>query len=602
SHDLIVIEGAGSPAEINLKDRDLVNMFVAKIADAPVLLVGDIDRGGVFAAFVGTMELLEPDERSRVAGFVINKFRGDVRLLDSGLRFLEERTGVPVLGVLPYVPKLRVADEDSLALDDRRGRARAREGELEIAVVRLPRISNYDDFQPLEHEPGVVVRFVERAADLERADLVVLPGTKTTCADLAWLRESGLARGYRRPRRVGWARPRRLRRLSDARPHDRGSRRRRIGPEIGGGPRASSSASPVRARQAHGAGSRASGGGALALERRRRAWLRDSHGPRREARWRARRVRSPRAKRCAGRRRRWCGVARRVRRGHDDPRSVRESARPPSAPRGAPARARVGRVGDHEPRGQRDGRIRSAGRGGSREHPDGPPEQDGRAVSGEVPGRFDDASRSALYRIMELRRDIRKFCPGEIDPAALDRILRAADVAPSVGFSQPWAFMVVRDAGVRARVRESFLRCREAESARFPADRREKYLAYKLEGIAESTLNLCVAADLRPRDEAILGTTVQPDAVRASVCCAVQNLWLAARAEGLGVGWVSIVEPAVLRRELGLPAGVEPIAYLCIGHAEAFHERPMLEETKWRARRELSELVHMDRFRGGASG
>ena len=194
SHELIVIEGAGSPAEINLKDRDLVNMFVAGIADAPVLLVGDIDRGGVFAAFVGTMELLEPDERARVAGFVINKFRGDVRLLDSGLRFLEERTGVPVLGVLPYVPRLRVADEDSVALDDRRGRARAGEGELEIAVVRLPRISNYDDFQPLEHEPGVVVRFVERAAELERADLVVLPGTKTTCADLAWLRESGLAR------------------------------------------------------------------------------------------------------------------------------------------------------------------------------------------------------------------------------------------------------------------------------------------------------------------------------------------------------------------------------------------------------------------------
>lgn len=193
SHDLVVIEGAGSPAEINLKDRDLVNMFVAKIADAPVLLVGDIDRGGVFAAFVGTMELLDPDERARVAGFVINKFRGDVRLLDSGLRFLEDRTGVPVLGVLPYVPELRVADEDSVALDDRRGRARARAGEIEIAVVRLPRISNYDDFQPLEHEPGVVVRFVDRAEELASADLVVLPGTKTTCADLAWLRESGLA-------------------------------------------------------------------------------------------------------------------------------------------------------------------------------------------------------------------------------------------------------------------------------------------------------------------------------------------------------------------------------------------------------------------------
>ncbi len=194
SHDLVVIEGAGSPVEINLKDRDLVNMFVAKIADAPVLLVGDIDRGGVFAAFVGTMELLEPDERARVAGFVINKFRGDARLLEPGLRFLEERTGTPVLGVLPHVAKLRVADEDSVSLDERRARARAGASEIEVAVVRLPRIANYDDFQPLEHEPGVVVRFVEHPEDLARADLVIVPGTKTTIADLAWLRENGFAR------------------------------------------------------------------------------------------------------------------------------------------------------------------------------------------------------------------------------------------------------------------------------------------------------------------------------------------------------------------------------------------------------------------------
>jgi adenosylcobyric acid synthase len=192
SHDLVVIEGAGSPAEINLKDRDLVNMYVAGIADAPVLLVGDIDRGGVFAAFVGTMELLEPHERARVGAFVINKFRGDVRLLEPGLRFLEDRTGVPVLGVLPYIQRLRVADEDSVALDERRARPHAGPGEIEIAVVRLPRISNYDDFQPLEHEPGVVVRFVEHTGELASADLVVLPGTKSTIADLAWLRASGL--------------------------------------------------------------------------------------------------------------------------------------------------------------------------------------------------------------------------------------------------------------------------------------------------------------------------------------------------------------------------------------------------------------------------
>jgi len=193
-HDVVVIEGAGSPAEVNLKPRDIVNMFVAELAEAPVLLVGDIDRGGVFAAFVGTLELLEPHERARIAAFVVNKFRGDIRLLESGLEFLEQRTGVPVLGVLPYLQRLQIADEDSVSLDERRARKRAGPDEIEIAVVRLPRISNFDEFQPLEHEPSVVVRFVEQARELEGADLVVLPGTKSTLADLAWLRQAGLAR------------------------------------------------------------------------------------------------------------------------------------------------------------------------------------------------------------------------------------------------------------------------------------------------------------------------------------------------------------------------------------------------------------------------
>lgn len=193
-HDIVVIEGAGSPAEINLKDRDLVNMFVAEVADAPVILVGDIDRGGVFASFIGTLELLEPRERARVRALLINKFRGDVRLLDSGLQFLVERTGTPVLGVVPYARAIAVADEDSVALTERRGRRRASVSEVEIAVVLLPRISNYDDFLPLEHEPGVVVRFVENPREIEGADLVILPGTKSTIADLGWLRQSGMAR------------------------------------------------------------------------------------------------------------------------------------------------------------------------------------------------------------------------------------------------------------------------------------------------------------------------------------------------------------------------------------------------------------------------
>jgi adenosylcobyric acid synthase len=191
--DLVVIEGAGSPAEVNLKEHDIANMDVARAAGARVLLVGDIDRGGVFAALVGTMELLDPGERALVGAFVVNRFRGDAGQLEPGLRLLRERTGVPVAGVLPFLPGLRIADEDSVSLERRRPIRRAAPGELEIAVVRLPRISNHDELDPLEHEPGVVVRFVERPEDLRGADLVVLPGSKSTVEDLRWVRDTGIA-------------------------------------------------------------------------------------------------------------------------------------------------------------------------------------------------------------------------------------------------------------------------------------------------------------------------------------------------------------------------------------------------------------------------
>ncbi|HYQ00783.1 MAG TPA: nicotinate-nucleotide--dimethylbenzimidazole phosphoribosyltransferase [Polyangiaceae bacterium] len=213
----------------------------------------------------------------------------------------------------------------------------------------------------------------------------------------------------------------------------------------------------------------------------------------------------------------------------------------------------------------------------------------------EAIGVFSEAARRAVYECIALRRDVRHFRPGvPVENETLTRILRAAQQAPSVGFSQPSGFIVIRDLDLRGRVRESFLNCRQAEAQRFPEARRDAYLAHKLEGICESSLNLCVVVDLRDREEVILGTTVQPEAVRASACCAVENLWLAARAEGIGVGWVSIVEPAVLRRELSLPPGVEPIAYLCLGHPIAFRRRPMLEETGWRCSIPLDEAIHWD--------
>ena len=187
-YDIIVIEGAGSPAEINLKRDDIVNMGMAKLAKAPVLLVGDIDRGGVFASLAGTMLLLDPDEKALVKGTVINKFRGDLSILEPGLRTLEELTGVPVLGVVPYL-SLDVDDEDSLT--DRFSR-RQEKAAVDIAVIRLPRISNFTDFNPLEYLDGVSLRYVGSVAELGEPDLIILPGTKNTMGDLRFLRESGL--------------------------------------------------------------------------------------------------------------------------------------------------------------------------------------------------------------------------------------------------------------------------------------------------------------------------------------------------------------------------------------------------------------------------
>lgn len=187
-YDVIVLEGAGSPAEINLKADDIVNMGLAKLVNAPVLLAGDIDRGGVFAQLYGTVALLEPEERARVRGLILNKFRGDVEILRPGLAQLEALTGVPVTGVVPWM-ELDVDDEDSLA--PRLGRTAA-PAAVDVAVIRLPHISNFTDFSPLEQQPGLGVRYVAHPRTLGEPDLVILPGTKNTLGDLAWLRQCGM--------------------------------------------------------------------------------------------------------------------------------------------------------------------------------------------------------------------------------------------------------------------------------------------------------------------------------------------------------------------------------------------------------------------------
>lgn len=189
-NDIIVIEGAGSPAEINLKDDDIVNMGMAKMAKAPVLLVGDIDRGGVFAQLAGTIELLDESERKLVKGLIINKFRGDQSILDPGVKMLEKITGIPVVGVTPYI-HVDIEDEDSLS--ERMERSTG-DGPIRIAVIRLPRISNFTDFDRLEAVAGVSLQYVRSVTELKKADwdLILLPGTKNTMRDLLWMRQSGI--------------------------------------------------------------------------------------------------------------------------------------------------------------------------------------------------------------------------------------------------------------------------------------------------------------------------------------------------------------------------------------------------------------------------
>ena len=187
-YDILVIEGAGSPAEINLKAEDIVNMGLAQMVHAPVLLAGDIDRGGVFAQLYGTVALLEPQEQARIGGFIINKFRGDPESLRPGLSMLEERTRIPVLGVVPYL-NVDIDEEDSLASCLS---TESVHKPIDIAVVRFPRISNFTDFTPLESHPALGVRYVSEVAALGHPDLIVLPGTKNTVEDLLWMRQNGL--------------------------------------------------------------------------------------------------------------------------------------------------------------------------------------------------------------------------------------------------------------------------------------------------------------------------------------------------------------------------------------------------------------------------
>jgi adenosylcobyric acid synthase len=204
-YELVIIEGAGSAAELNLRAGDIVNMAIGRYADAPVLLAGDIDRGGIFAQLIGTVWLLEPEERELIKGLIVNKFRGDISLFEDGVRILEEKSDIPVLGVVPYLHDLFIPEEDAVALENPFLKPVPTMEAIEIVVIHLPRIANFDDFDPLSAEPGVRVRYVDHPEKVGNPAAIIIPGTKSTVNDLAWLRSQGFDNVIQQYARYGGA-------------------------------------------------------------------------------------------------------------------------------------------------------------------------------------------------------------------------------------------------------------------------------------------------------------------------------------------------------------------------------------------------------------
>ena len=216
-------------------------------------------------------------------------------------------------------------------------------------------------------------------------------------------------------------------------------------------------------------------------------------------------------------------------------------------------------------------------------------------------GAFSEGERAAVYRAIAERRDIRRFRGEPIAPATLLRILEAAHRAPSVGFMQPWDFILIRDPATRDQVHEAFRRANAEAVERFEGERQRLYASLKLEGIREAPLNICVTCDRQRAGPVVLGRTCQPDMDLFSTVCAVENLWLAARAEGIGVGWVSIIHPHELTRILKLPSHVVPVAYLCVGHVDAFPPEPELQTVGWLPRLPLNDVIRLETWEGSCN-
>jgi adenosylcobyric acid synthase len=573
-YDAIIVEGAGSPAEINLRDRDIANMGFAEEVDCPVILVADIDRGGVFAHITGTLACLSESERQRIVGFVINRFRGDITLLEPGLEWLEQRTGKPVLAVLPYLHGLYLDAEDAVET------AQTRRGAFRVVVPLLPHMSNHTDFDPLRAHPEVDLQFIGQGQPIPDADLMIIPGSKNTRGDLEWLQAQGWPASIARHLRyggklIGICGGFQMLGHSVSDPH---------GIEGAAGDSAALGLLDVRTEltrtkrlvrvtaqcafaDASVCGYEIHLGSSAGAAMAKPAFYIDGHaeGARSEddqilGTYLHGVLDAPDA--CAALLR-WAGL-------HTgttvDSTRLREASLDRIADATRPLLDALGALGAY------------------------PPSPQQREVAN--PNAFSSPEVDAVYRAIRSRRDMRHFIGGAIAPDQLLRFIGAAHMGPSVGLMQPWRFIRIADPALR-RLLHQHVDEERILTAHALGKRADEFMKLKVEGML-SCAEMLVVGLIDRREEFVFGRRTMPEMDLASAACAIQNFWLAARAEGIGVGWVSLFDPTRLRELCGMPEGSAPIAILCVGQVDQFYPAPMLETERWDQRRRLEEIIFHD--------
>ncbi len=576
-YETIIVEGAGSPAEINLRDRDIANMGFAEAVDCPVILVADIDRGGVFAHIVGTLACLSDSERGRIIGFVINRFRGDITLLEPGLEWLQEQTGKPVLAVLPYLHGLFLDAEDAIEP------TQAATGEFRVIVPVFPRISNHTDFDALRVHPHVDLKFIGPGQTIPAADLIILPGSKSTRSDLEWLSAHGWSAALQKHLRYGGkvigicgGFQMLGKTINDA-----AGVEGKAGVSQGLGLLDMTTLLTTEKRLLEVSGNCAF---ADAEVRGYEIHLGTSQGPALEHPAFHIEGRPEGARSADGQ------IMGTYLHGlFDHPQACTALLQWAGLERAATVD--VAALRDHSLERIADAAMPLLDALVSMGHKASP------LAIAQNPHQFSEQEMRGVYRAIRERRDMRHFQSRPVEAEQLARFIEAAHQGPSVGYMQPWRFIRVVNPELRQRIYQHVNEERGL-TAQALGIRADEFMRLKVEGILACAEVLVVAlAD--QRESYVFGRRTMPEMDLASASCAIQNFWLAARAEGIGVGWVSMFDPAQMRALCQMPDGSQPIAVLCVGHVDAFYPAPMLEIEGWDRRRSLSDIVYEDTWGNG---